>query len=128
MTAKDTTGRIEAQDEVPTDIMARAHEASEVSETEKHMSLLEGLKTYSKAVGWSIFLSTALVMDGYDTALVGNLFSFAAFQKKCEKPNPDGSGYNLSAPWKAGLGNGSSVGEIFDLFISPVICIWATEK
>ncbi|KRZ98237.1 uncharacterized protein AC631_06003, partial [Debaryomyces fabryi] len=34
---------------------------------EKEMSLLEGMKTYPKAAAWSIILSTALVMEGYDT-------------------------------------------------------------
>ncbi|KRZ98463.1 uncharacterized protein AC631_05779, partial [Debaryomyces fabryi] len=34
---------------------------------EKEMPLLEGLKTYPKAAAWSIILSTALVMEGYDT-------------------------------------------------------------
>jgi MFS transporter, SP family, general alpha glucoside:H+ symporter len=111
--------QIESQNEIPSDVMARAHEASQASDTEKAMTLWQGLKAYPKAVGWSILLSTALVMEGYDTALLGGLTSFPAFQKKYGHPDPSGNGeYNLTAAWQAGLSNGTSAGEVLGLFFS----------
>jgi SP family general alpha glucoside:H+ symporter-like MFS transporter len=32
---------------------------------EHEMSLLEGIKLYPKAIGWSVLLSTAIIMEGY---------------------------------------------------------------
>lgn len=37
---------------------------------EKSMSLRETLSIYRSGVFWSIALSTALIMEGYDTAIV----------------------------------------------------------
>lgn len=113
--------QVESQVDVPVDVMARAHDASQAIEMEKAMTLWQGLKSYPKAVGWSILLSTALVMEGYDTALLGGLTSFPAFQKKYGHPNPQGNGYNLTAAWQAGLSNGTSVGEIFGLYMSGYV-------
>ena len=36
------------------------------------MKLLTALRLYPKAVFWSIVLSSALIMEGYDTAAVGS--------------------------------------------------------
>lgn len=34
---------------------------------ERSITLWEGIKTYPKAIGWSVVLSTAIVMEGYGT-------------------------------------------------------------
>jgi SP family general alpha glucoside:H+ symporter-like MFS transporter len=36
------------------------------------MSLLQGLRLYPKAVGWSVLISTLIVMEGYDVCLLSN--------------------------------------------------------
>ena len=35
------------------------------TEAEKRMGISEGIRTYPKAIAWSILLSTAVVMEGY---------------------------------------------------------------
>ena len=37
---------------------------------ERGQTLFQAIRTYPKAVGWSILLSTALVMEGYDVVLL----------------------------------------------------------
>lgn len=37
---------------------------------EHELSLGQGLKAYRKAIMWSILLSSAVIMEGYDTILV----------------------------------------------------------
>ena len=44
--------------------------AAKATQAEHNMTLLEGLKTYPKAVGWSVLISTAVVMEGFDTILM----------------------------------------------------------
>lgn len=46
-------------------------EAKAATEKERSMTLLEGIKLYPKAVGWSMLLSTCIVMEGYDLVLLG---------------------------------------------------------
>lgn len=48
------------------DLSEVMHGARQATEQEHQMSLLKALRTYPKAVGWSILASTALVMEGYD--------------------------------------------------------------
>lgn len=40
-----------------------ASDAARASDNEKNMSLWQSLKLYPKAVGWSIFLSMAIIME-----------------------------------------------------------------
>lgn len=40
-------------------------EAKLATEQEQAMSLWQGIKLYPKAIGWSVLLSTAIIMEGY---------------------------------------------------------------
>jgi len=61
-------------------------------------------------------MSTAIIMDGFDTKLIGSLFAQPAFAKAYGLLQPDGS-YQIPAPWQSGLANGSNVGQLFGLII-----------
>ena len=90
------------------------------TESEKRMGIIQGFKTYPKAVGWSILLSTAIVMEGYDVTLLPNLFDTGSFQRKFGVPDGKG-GYQVEASWQSGLTNGANVGEIIGLFITGLV-------
>ncbi|CAJ2502960.1 Uu.00g103540.m01.CDS01 [Anthostomella pinea] len=97
------------------------------TEKEHKMTLLQGIKLYPKAIGWSILISTCIVMEGYDIALVNNFYAFPQFNKKYGElfTNADGSTeYQVPAAWQAGLGNGAVVGEIIGLMING----WCSER
>jgi hypothetical protein len=36
------------------------------------MTLMQGIRLYPKAIGWSIVISTCIAMEGYDLCLLGN--------------------------------------------------------
>jgi SP family general alpha glucoside:H+ symporter-like MFS transporter len=40
-----------------------ANDAAKASDAEKNMSVWQALKLYPKAAGWSVFLSTAIIME-----------------------------------------------------------------
>lgn len=46
--------------------------ARAAAEREQNMTLLEGIRTYPKAIFFSIVISTCIVMEGYDISLVNN--------------------------------------------------------
>ncbi|KAJ5729466.1 uncharacterized protein N7483_003974 [Penicillium malachiteum] len=83
---------------------------------EKSMTLAEGIRLYPKAIAWSILLSSTLIMEGYDLALLGSMYDSPAFKKKFGKEAADGE-WNISAAWQLGLANGARCGEIVGLLI-----------
>jgi hypothetical protein len=58
------------------------HDAKGGVAREKNMTFTQAIKLYPKAVGWSLLLSTAIVMEGYDTALLGNFYAFPQFRQR----------------------------------------------
>ncbi|EKG10568.1 Sugar/inositol transporter [Macrophomina phaseolina MS6] len=94
-------------------------EAANATKAEQHMSLWQGLKTYPYAVGWSIFLSTAIVMEGFDKTLINNLYAYEPFQKAFGEQLPDGS-WQVTTPWQSALSNAALIGEILGLFINGI--------
>lgn len=98
----------------------RLGDAQDAAAQEHDLTFLQALKLYPKGVFWSIIMSTAVVMEGYDTKLIGTLFAQPAFQKAYgQLVKPDS--YQISAPWQAGLSNGSAVGQLFGLLIAGYI-------
>lgn len=94
--------------------------AKAATEKEQNMTLLQGIRLYPKAIGWSILISTLIVMEGFDIALINNLYGFQAFNQKFGVQQPDGS-WQIPAEWQAGLSNGANVGEIIGLFINGIV-------
>jgi len=91
------------------------------TEKEHNMSLSEGLKAYPRAICWSILLSAAVVMEGYDTVLIGSFLAFPSFLNSFSNLNDAGT-LEISAPWQAALGNGAYIGEILGLQTTGWIC------
>jgi SP family general alpha glucoside:H+ symporter-like MFS transporter len=96
------------------------NDARHATEKEHNMTLLQGIKLYPKAVGWSVLISTCIAMEGYDVCLLSNFYGFPQFNKKYGKQLPDGT-WQIPAPWQAGLSNGANVGEIIGLFINGFV-------
>lgn len=98
-------------------------EAQRATDAEHKMSFWQSLRTYPHAVGWSILFSTALVMEGYDNALISTLFAYAPFQRAFGSPQVPGDpdSYQITAAWQSGLNNGALVGEVLGLFATGII-------
>jgi MFS transporter, SP family, general alpha glucoside:H+ symporter len=70
--------------------------AKAATDKEQKMSLWQGIRLYPKAVGWSMLISTCIVMEGYDISLVNNFYAFSVFNRKYGEQLPDGT-YQLPA-------------------------------
>lgn len=66
-------------------------DAKAATDKEQKMTLLQGIKTYPKAVAWSVLISTCIAMEGYDISLVNNFYAFPAFNHKYGEQMTDGS-------------------------------------
>ncbi|KAI5925899.1 sugar transporter-like protein [Camillea tinctor] len=88
-------------------------EAKQATEDEHSQTLLQALKENRRAVFWSLLISMTIVMEGYDTILIGNFFAYPTFQKKYGDYYGPDIGYQVSGPWQTGLNQGSTAGAIF---------------
>ncbi|KAH6673021.1 general alpha-glucoside permease [Halenospora varia] len=95
-------------------------EAKNATAQEHEMGFVQALKLYPKAVGWSMLLSLAIVMEGYDIVILSSFYALPQFNKKYGVPLPDGT-YTIPASWKSGLSNGALCGEIIGLFINGIV-------
>ncbi|OCF38186.1 MFS transporter, SP family, general alpha glucoside:H+ symporter [Kwoniella heveanensis BCC8398] len=91
--------------------------AASATEKEHKMSLLEGIRLYPKAIGWSVIISSTCAMEGYDVSLVGNFYAFPPFNQKYGVQLADGS-YQVPARWQTGLSNGAQCGQIIGLILN----------
>lgn len=94
-------------------------DAKHASDEEHSQTLFQALSENRKAVLWSMVISLSIVMEGYDTILMGNFFGYPQFAKKYGRDYGGTIGWQISAPWQSGLNMGSTVGTVFGVFISP---------
>lgn len=101
-----------------------ASEAKHAADAEQQMSLWTAMKLYPKAIGWSVLLSSTLIMEGYDLALLGSLYASTPFNEKYGTYNEKTRKYALSAAWQSGLSNGARGGEIIGLILAG----WTADR
>ncbi|KAB5542841.1 general substrate transporter [Coniochaeta sp. 2T2.1] len=99
-------------------------DAKHAADVEHNMSLMTAIKTYPKAIGWSVLLSSTLIMEGYDLALLGSLYASPVFNKKFGTLNEATGKYAVSAAWQSGLSNGARAGEIIGLIMAG----WVADR
>jgi SP family general alpha glucoside:H+ symporter-like MFS transporter len=98
----------------PAELLAEAEDAIN---TDHELTILQAIKLYPKACAWSMVLSAALIMDGYDYHVIPALYALPSFQKKFGQVQPNGS-YTITAAWQSGLSNGSTIGQLLGLFLA----------
>ncbi|USP75370.1 uncharacterized protein yc1106_02644 [Curvularia clavata] len=102
------------------DIKQVVHDASKGTKAEQQMTLKQGINLYPKAIAWSVLLSAAIIMEGFDKVLIANLMAVPAFKRKFGQQLPNGT-YEVTAAWQAGLTNGAYVGEFTGLLLNGLI-------
>lgn len=91
--------------------------AQQATDDEHTMSIMEGLRKYPSACGWSLLFSAALIMEGFDKAFLTAFFAFPEFQKRYGKLTADGT-HQIPASIQAGVTNGVNAGQIIGLLIN----------
>ncbi|KAL2864809.1 putative MFS sugar transporter [Aspergillus lucknowensis] len=94
--------------------------ARAATEAEKHINLPGSARSYLKAIGWSVLVSSTLIMEGFDTLLIFSYFSLPAFKRKYGEPAGDGS-YEIPTRWQFGLTTAAEAGEIVGLLFNGIL-------
>ena len=61
-------------------IVTVAQDAAKAAEGEQTMGFFTAIKLYRKAACWSVLLSTAIVMEGFDIVLIDELHDFPLYK------------------------------------------------
>lgn len=64
--------------------------AEDRAHVEHNLTPGQAIKAYPMAILWCLAVSMCVIMEGYDTILIGNFYAFPQFQRKCECPHPVG--------------------------------------
>lgn len=99
-------------------------DAKAAADLEHRMGFREGCRLYPKAILFSFCLSLAVIMEGYDTYLLGNFFGLTTFSRKYGEPAGIKDGvqtYQVNASWQSALGNGTAAAQIIGLFLNGII-------
>lgn len=82
---------------------------------EHNMTVRQALRSYPLAVVWSLTISMSIIMEGYDTNLIGSFYGYPAFQKQFGVEH--GDGYQVPQDWQSALGAGGTAGCILGAFL-----------
>ncbi|KKY39786.1 putative maltose permease mal31 [Diaporthe ampelina] len=93
-------------------------EAARATAAEHSMTLRQGLKTHKKAAIWSVLISATIIMEGYDTQLLGNFWGYNAFRQKFGEYSGEEHGWQITSAWQAGLNDISGVGNIIGAMLN----------
>lgn len=72
-------------------------DAKKATAAEHSTTFWQGIKLYRKAAFWSFIVSMTIIMEGYDTALLGNFYALPAFKE--EYGTLSKGSYQISSPW-----------------------------
>lgn len=119
------------------------NDAKNASDREHEAGVWATLKKHRKAVFWSCVISMSIVMEGYDTILLGNFWGYPTCKRerdsqlfKCLEADIwivvakkygkyyEGIGYQVPAHWQAGLSDSSTVGGIIGALFNG----WASSR
>lgn len=117
--AEESAKAVASSDDEATIVGVETGNAKAAAVSETRMSLLQGLRAYPSAVGWSVLVSTSIVMVAYDTVLLNSFYAYPSFRNKYGKF--DGKNYQIPASWQSGLSDGGNVGSIMGLLLNGLL-------
>lgn len=90
---------------------ATIEEAQAASAHEHALSVRQALIKYPYAVLWSLCISMSIIMEGYDTILIGSLYAYPSYARQFGEPDSTGTN-QIPAKWQSAMGSGPQAGAI----------------
>ncbi|KAF2098591.1 maltose permease [Rhizodiscina lignyota] len=104
-----------SEDDKNTEIVKLEDVANEATNVEHSLTVKEAFSIYSMAVVWSALFCVCIVMDGYDSNLITNLYGLPAFQRQYGSEYQ--GQYTVKAAWQTAFAMCSPVGRVLGGFI-----------
>ncbi|KAI0377241.1 putative MFS alpha-glucoside transporter [Hypomontagnella monticulosa] len=100
------------------------HDAQQSDADDRKLTVMEAVKKYKKALFWAMFLSTSLIMEGYDLVIITSFYGQTQFKERFGVWD-EGTGERLITPeWQSGLSNSALVGQLFGLVVNS----WTQDR
>jgi MFS transporter, SP family, general alpha glucoside:H+ symporter len=93
-------------------------QAEESDAADRQLKIFEAVKKYKKAVFWAAFLSTSLIMEGYDVVIITSFYAQTQFQNRFGVVDPATGNKLITPQWQSGLSNSALVGQLAGLIIN----------
>ncbi|PKK52295.1 hypothetical protein CI102_2446 [Trichoderma harzianum] len=100
------------------EIVQLIHHAQQSDAADRLLTIREALSKYKRAVFWAMFLSTSLIMEGYDLVIITSFYGQTQFQDRFGQVDASTGKKYISAPWQSGLSNSSLVGQLAGLIVN----------
>lgn len=91
--------------------------ARDATSAEHELSFREAVRLYPRAIIFSLGISLAIIMEGYDTGLGTSFFGLPQFRQKFGRQLPNGD-YQVPVAWQSGIGAIGSVGSVTGLIVA----------
>lgn len=95
--------------------------AKNATNKEHDMGVKQAITIWSPAIWWVLLVASTIVMEGYDTALMGSFFALPQFTRKYGLDTHTPKGYDIPAIWKSAIMNGALVGQIVGTFLAGIL-------
>ncbi|KAI5457670.1 general substrate transporter [Mariannaea sp. PMI_226] len=88
---------------------------------EHSLTARQALLSYPWAVFWSLVISMSIVMEGYDTILIGSLYAYPTYAHRFGKYDAATDTWQVEAKWQSATGTGSQAGAIVGALLNGFI-------
>lgn len=93
-------------------------EAQRAEANERQETFWQAVKDHPKAIIWAVLINLTVIMEGYDTSLLGSFFAYPSFMTKYGDYHANIQGsisekYQVSAAWQSGLTMASGASAFF---------------
>ncbi|PNP81436.1 hypothetical protein FNYG_05242 [Fusarium nygamai] len=91
---------------------ATLEEAQAANAYEHALTVRQALKSYPWAVAWSLVGSLSIIMEGYDTILIGSLYAYPTYARRFREYQNATKTYQIPTRWQSAIGSGPQAGAI----------------
>jgi SP family general alpha glucoside:H+ symporter-like MFS transporter len=91
---------------------ATLDEARAANAHEHALTVRQALKSYPWAVIWALIVSMSVIMEGYDTILIGSLYAYPSYSRRFGITDAETGLYQIPAHWQSAMGSGPQAGAI----------------
>ncbi|EAW12296.1 putative MFS alpha-glucoside transporter [Aspergillus clavatus NRRL 1] len=99
-------------------VLELIHYAQESDAADRRLTIRQAFLKYKKAVFWAMFLSTSLIMEGYDLVIITSFYGQSQFIERFGVFSAKTGTKVIPAAWQSGLSNSSIVGQLAGLLVN----------
>ena len=98
------------------------------TEREHELTFRRAVRLYPAAFFWAIAISFTIIMEGYNTYLLGNFYAYPAFARKYGTYQPATDTYLVEPKWQVTMSDVGVIGNVVGLIGMGPACDWLGHR